>query len=79
MWSKRPKLGAKGLRCKILILDAGKRAYFCERPARRYACSKKGLDGSVYDLGTIDCCVNHARKVERQGVTLMLMDRRRKT
>ena len=72
MWTKRPKPGGKGLRCNIYVGRKGE-AVLCGRPARRYGCSKYGLD-----LGTIDCCVNHRAMYERQRITLTLIDRRKR-
>jgi hypothetical protein len=72
MWTKRPKPGGKGLRCKIIIARR-LGSILCDRPARRYLCSKNG-----YDLGAIDCRTNHCAAHERQGITMTLVDRRRK-
>jgi hypothetical protein len=74
MWGKRPKPGGKGLRCNIVVVGLARgSSYKCDRPAKRYACEKRG-----FDLGIIDCCKNHAAKHEKQGITMKLIDRRRK-
>jgi hypothetical protein len=74
LWSKRPtpKEGDRKLRCKVLIATKGNTGE-CLRPARRYACEKE-----CFDLGIIDCCKNHARLHEKQGITMKLIDRRKK-
>lgn len=73
MFGKRPKPGGKGLRCKVLIAPSGKPSYMCDRPARRYACVKRS-----YDLGTIDFCLNHHALHVKQGIDMVLIDRRKK-
>jgi hypothetical protein len=72
LWSSRKKLGAKGLRCKIVICPHAAPSFVCNRPARRYACEKRG-----FDLGVIDCCSGHAKVHEKQGITMKLIDRRK--
>lgn len=74
MWSKRPKPGGKGVRCKIVVAGIARGySHECDRPARRYACEKNG-----FDLGIIDCCKNHRAMHEKQGITMNLMDRRKR-
>lgn len=84
MWSKRPKPGGKGLRCKITVarpkgIESWRTLLYCDRPARRYGQQVKAFwnEGQLLDVGSIDCCKMHAQKLERQGVTLTLIDRRR--
>ena len=75
MWSKRPKPGGKGLRCKIIVQGLARGySHECSRPARRYQCEKNG-----FDLGLIDCCINHCAVHERQGITMILIDRRKRS
>ena len=78
MWSKTPKPGGKGLRCKIHVQRNGELVP-CDRPAKRYGQTVKAFwdDSQPLDVGTIDCCMGHARKLENQGVTLTKVDRRR--
>lgn len=74
MWGKRPKPNGKGLRCRVaLSFGKNKLICLCDRPARRYACEKNG-----YDLGASDVCKNHKAMYERQGMTMTLIDRRKK-
>lgn len=72
MWSKRPKPGGKGPRCKI-GLKVGQTLTFCERPARLYKMSKSG-----HPLGEVEVCKGHVQMYERMGATLQVIDRRRK-
>jgi len=76
MWSKRPKSGVKGLRCKIFVQGL---TVQCNRPARRYGQQVKAFwnEDEPQDVGVIDCCKNHALKLQKQGVILTLIDRRR--
>jgi hypothetical protein len=78
MWSKNPKPGGKGLRCKIQVQRGGELVP-CDRPARRYRQMVMAFwdDSQPLDVGVIDCCINHAIKLERQGVTLKKIDRRK--
>ena len=78
MWSKRPRPGGHGLRCKIHVARFGG-SEKCDRPARRYGQQVKSFwnNGELMDVGCIDCCQNHARKLMDQGVILTLIDRRR--
>jgi hypothetical protein len=84
MWSKRPKSGGKGLRCKIHVhRPSGLQKISlvpCDRPAKRYGQQVKAfwLDGELLDVGIIDCCLNHAAKLRKQGVILKCIDRRKK-
>jgi hypothetical protein len=75
MWSKRPKPGGKGLRCKIIISEVGN----CDRPARRYGQQVKPFwqPDRPLDVGCIECCKMHAQQLRDQGVLLNLIDRRR--
>lgn len=80
MWSKRPKPGGKGLRCKIAVAELTRRPLvICDRPARRYGQQVKAFwqNGELLDVGCIDCCKGHAEKIARQGVILTLIDRRK--
>lgn len=72
MWGKRKevKAGDKKLRCKVQV-TYNKGFIACDRPAKRYACEKRG-----YDLGVIECCINHARLHEKQGISMNVIDRR---
>jgi hypothetical protein len=70
MWSKRPKPGGKGLRCKVIMAVGVE----CGRPAKRYECQK----GS-YDCGFIDYCKGHVAMQKKRGFTMHIVDRRRKT
>jgi hypothetical protein len=78
MWSKIPKAGGKGLRCKIYVQRQGELVP-CDRPARKYGQQVSAFwnDGELLDLGSIDCCLNHADALRRQNLTLTLIDRRR--
>jgi hypothetical protein len=80
MWSKRPKPGSKGLRCKIRLNRTGG-LEACDRPARRYGQQVKAFwqDGQMLDVGTIDCCFSHAQKLRSQGVILTPIDRRKES
>ena len=78
MWSKRPAMGGKGLRCKIHVQRDGSLTP-CDWPARRYGQQVKAFwkENEILDVGTIDCCIGHSRKLWSQGVILTLIDRRR--
>jgi hypothetical protein len=78
MWSKIPKPGGKGLRCKIYVQRNGEMLP-CDRPARRYGQQVKAFwnEGQLMDTGCIDCCENHAMQLRKQAVILTLIDRRR--
>lgn len=85
MWSKRPKSGGKGLRCKIAVartkgIESWRTLLYCDRPARRYGQQVKAYwqEGQILDVGIIDCCQEHARRLQNQGVILTLIDRRLK-
>jgi len=66
LWSSRKILSTKGLRCKIHVRAIGNE---CQRPAKVYDQTCKG-----FDLGQITCCKNHARLLEKQGITLLKSD-----
>jgi hypothetical protein len=70
VWSKRPKPGGKGLRCKVIMAAGGE----CGRPARRYSCEKRG-----YDCGFIEYCKGHVTMQEKRGFTMRIVDSIRKT
>jgi hypothetical protein len=78
VWGRCPKVRPedKTLQCKIVVARGyGRRgwSYICGRKAKRYACEKNG-----YNLGLIDCCVNHKALHEKQGIVMRWIDRRKK-
>lgn len=78
MWSKVPRPGGKGLRCTIHV-QRGVDMERCDRPARRYGQEVRAFWDAdrIQDLGCIDCCKEHARKLQSQGFILTIVDRRR--
>ncbi len=66
VWSSRVRLADTGPRCKIVIAKMG---FACNRPAFRYSQTVE-KHGELYNLGIIECCVNHRKMHEKQGITM---------
>lgn len=73
MWTKRRIImdGDKTPRCKFFVSKGS--GVRCDRPSRAYTAKKNG-----FDMGRVDCCINHKRKIEEQGFAMLLLDRRKR-